>query len=363
MKVQILGSRGIPARHGGFETFAESLALYLVGQGHDVTVYCQSESGTGDKSGDWFGVQRIVIEAPSDALGTMIFDLKATIHSLRLPGIPLILGYNTAILSFLYRMIGKPSLMNMDGIEWQREKWSSWERRWLRINEWCGAILSTHLIADHPEIARHLEKHVSPNKITTIPYGAVRVGEKPSDAYLPQQVKSGEFGLLIARPEPENSLLEIVQAFSACRRGYRLIVLGRMLPETNQYHRQVMEAASEEILFLGALYDRETVGALRIHAKWYVHGHRVGGTNPSLVEALAASSAIIAHNNEFNRWVAGSGAHYFTDQDSLCAWLCSHSKADLEQMRLASFQRFEEQFTSDRVEKAYDDLLSRFSAS
>ncbi len=361
MKIQILGTRGVPARHGGFETFAEGLSLYLVSRGHEVTVYCQAEPGEGDASRKWRGVEREVIFEGASAFGTMLFDLKATLRSLRNPGLPLVLGYNTAIFSCFYRLAGRPSVMNMDGIEWKREKWSKPLQKWLRLNEWLGAKLSTHLIADHPVIASHLEQYVHPEKITIIPYGANPVTEMPSDKIDPMRLSSRQYALMIARPEPENSVLEIVRAFSRKARGYQLVVLGRFEPETNAYHKAVMESGSDEVMFAGAIYEADVVRALRAHAIWYVHGHRVGGTNPSLVEALAAANAVIAHDNDFNRWVAGPGARYFGTEDELDVLIHSLSDEELETMRASARARHEQEFNLDVMNRAYEEVLLRYA--
>lgn len=106
----------------------------------------------------------------------------------------------------------------------------------------------------------------------------------------------------------------MIRAFSSKRRDHTLVVLGNFLPNENSYHQSVISAASDEVLFVGAIYDSKVVDALRLFSRFYLHGHRVGGTNPSLVEGLAAGCAVIAHDNHFNRWVAGDGAAYFSNE-------------------------------------------------
>src|SRR6185312_4070041 len=141
LEVSILGTRGVPANHGGFETFAQDLSLYLVDRGHRVTVYCQASADEGHSEDEWNGVRRVLIPAPTGPVGTMKFDLAAVLHSSRRPGVILTLGYNTAIFSLLYRLRRIRSVMNMDGIEWKRDKWRFSERIWLHFNELAGARL------------------------------------------------------------------------------------------------------------------------------------------------------------------------------------------------------------------------------
>lgn len=355
----ILGIRGVPAAHGGFETFAEQLSLYLVAQGWRVTVYCQQESTGPITESDWCGVRRVHIPvARRGALGTIIFDWRAACHARRQPGVCLTLGYNTAIFNLWQRLGGQVNLFNMDGLEWQRDKWSGPARVWLWLNERAGCLLGNHLIADHPRIKEHLATRVPQQKVTMIPYGAHQVTDADVELLTPFALKPGEYSLIIARPEPENSILDIVQAFSAKQRGHTLVVLGKYEPE-HAFHQQVLAAASSEVKFVGAIYDTDVVGALRFFCRYYLHGHRVGGTNPSLVEALGAGSAVIAHDNEFNRWVAGEGAVYFNDVAE-CGRLFDSLLIDdaaLTKMRAASIRRFSNGFTWTQVLAEYERLL------
>ncbi|MDZ7753994.1 MAG: DUF1972 domain-containing protein [Gammaproteobacteria bacterium] len=357
--LRILGTRGVPAQHGGFETFAEHLAPYMVQQGWRVTVYCQ-EDGTGPiREDEWQGVRRVIIPVNQPgAKGTVLFDWKAMRHAIKEKGVVLTLGYNTAIFSIPYRLKRIPHLMNMDGIEWKRAKWSPMERLWLYLNEWAGCYLANHLIADHPEIENHLATRVSRKKITMIPYGSDALYENPPPPYEDLPIEPGKYALVIARPEPENSILEIVSAFSQQERGYKLVVLGNY-DEQNPYHRAVIDAANNAVLFPGAIYDKRNVQALRYHAAFYIHGHQVGGTNPSLVEALGAGNPIIAHDNNFNSWVAGPVSIYFADADSLSNALTALTpdSEDLLTMKKASIQLHRRSFAWSYVLDKYHVTL------
>jgi len=361
MHVLILGTRGVPAVHGGFESFAQDLSLYLVWQGHQVTVYCQAAENTSVRQDRWQGIERVFLPAASHPWGTVQFDWAATRHSCGKGGVALTLGYNTGVFSLLYRLRGIPSVMNMDGIEWQRQKWSGPQRGWLWFNEWAGARFANYLVADHPEIARHLERHTTSSRITVIPYGADIVEDASPGLVREFGLTPGSYYLVIARAEPENSLLEIVAAYSARRRAIPLVILGKYLPERSQYHRRVLSAGNSDVKFLGAIYKRDVVRALRFHATAYLHGHRVGGTNPSLVEALAAGNPIVAHDNRFTRWVAGPQAKYFLGIDDLHT-IFESLEADpgqLLRMSQASRRRHQEDFTQEKVLPAYENLLCR----
>ncbi len=151
----ITGIRGVPAAHGGFETFAENLAVYLVKYGWKVTVYCQESYNDFQQVSEteWQGVRRIHIPVKGQgAKATIIFDYLSLKHAAKEPGLVLTLGYNTALFNLRLRLSGKKNLINMDGIEWKRDKWKWYEKAWLYFNERAGCLIGNHLIADHPEI-------------------------------------------------------------------------------------------------------------------------------------------------------------------------------------------------------------------
>jgi glycosyltransferase involved in cell wall biosynthesis len=359
MKVRIVGTRGIPAKHGGFETFAEDLSIFLASRGHEVTVYCQADNNSKLFEDKWNGVSRVVIPSSNHAVGTISYDWATTLHASRREGVVLTLGYNTGVFSLIYRFREIPNVMNMDGIEWKREKWSLPQRVWLWFSEWAGARCANHLIADHPEISEHLQRHTSPDKITVIPYGADAVTSASVDVLTMFGLEAKGYYLMIARPEPENSIIEIVRAFFSSRHGERLVVLGDYNGKVSQYKQQVLTVAGPNVKFLGAIYDRAIVRSLRYYAKAYIHGHRVGGTNPSMVESLAAGNAIIAHDNRFTRWVAGGGARFFNDTEDLEEILFSLARdpQQLAEMEEASRRRYQEEFNKEKVLAAYEDLL------
>ena len=361
-KLTILGIRGIPAEHGGFETFAQNLALFLVDKGWEITVYCQTEGKGAVVQDVWNGVRRVVIPVSRQgAFGTVEFDWRSISHFLSHSplGVVLVLGYNTAIFCARLKKARIPTIINMDGLEWKREKWKIYQKVWLLFNELAGCFVATHLVADHPEIEAHLSSRVSSKKITTIPYGAPELKNVDSGALINLGLDREKYIVVIARPEPENSILEIVRAFSRCPRGVKLVVLGNYDPIKNSYHQQVLECASPEVVFLGAIYDQSVVNALRSYCKFYIHGHKVGGTNPSLVEALGAGSPVLAHDNKFNRWVAGDSACYFASEDE-CALQIDKFLNDgnlLNKMGEISQYRFKEEFTWEKVLTSYEKLF------
>lgn len=361
--VVVLGIRGIPAKHGGFETFAEYLCPYLIDNNWQVTVYCQ-ESGVGAVyESDWQGVKRIHIPVKNEGpLGTIIFDLKSVWHARKNRCLHLTLGYNTACFNIIQRLYGITNVINMDGIEWKRQKWGSVAKLWFWLNERLGCWFGNHLVADHPKIEDHLASRVKRNKITMIPYGAPDVSTGNESVLQKLGLEKNRYSIVIARPEPENSFLEIVTAFSTQKRDHKLVVLGNFKPESHPYHKAVMDAASEDVIFPGAIYEAERVGALRYYSRFYIHGHQVGGTNPSLVEALGAGCAVIAHDNQFNRWVADEAAVYFSGNFDLANFFDTDYLDDslVLEKKMHAKKQFNARFKWNDILKQYNSLLLQY---
>jgi glycosyltransferase involved in cell wall biosynthesis len=357
--VRMLGTRGVPAAHGGFETAADHISRYLVTHGWRVVVYCQVQ-GSGPVTRDtWEGVERVNVPVEDAGWkGTIAFDLKATRDAAKHRDLCLTFGYNTAGLNLLQRVRRIPNIFNMDGIEWKRERWGLGRRTAFYLNEQVACRIGTHLIADHPVIQDHLSRSADPSRVTMIAYGAPTIVEAPTAPIAALGLDPGEYSTVICRPVAENSLLEIVRAFSATPRDHTLAVLGRFRRE-EPYEAAVLEAAGPEVVFPGPVYEPTAIGAVRFHSRTYLHGHTVGGTNPSLVEAMGAGNPVIAHDNVYNRWVAGPEARFFEDEASLRGHFDEvlHDEPALDKMGQASRERHAAEFTWDRIAAQYEQLL------
>lgn len=365
-RLHVLGTRGIPNRYGGFEAFAERLAPWLAARGWDVTVYCQDERGGRWRDERWQGVTLVHVPvAHPGARGSIAFDWHSARRAIAAGGTLLTLGFNTAAFFVLHRVAGVAHVVNMGGLDWRRPKWPMPVRAWFYANAWLAGWLADAMVADHPEIARLLAARHRSATIETIPYGADATASADPAPLAALGVAPGRFGLVIARSEPENSILEMVRAWSSAGRGLPLLVLGEYGDAGNAYQRRVRGVAGPEVRFPGAIYDPPAVAALRAHARLYLHGHTVGGTNPSLVEALGAGSPTLAHDNPFNRWVAGPAACYFSGERQ-CAdqiALLLEDERTLRELRAAAIRRHAEAFTWDRVLPKYEALLERVAAT
>ena len=361
--VRILGTHGVPANYGGFETAAENVALFLKSKGWRVVVYCQTDGSGPIQEDTWRDLERVLIPIDVDGwLGTSKFDLLSIRHAAKSRDLCLTFGYNTAIFNVIQRAKGIPNVINMDGIEWSRSRWGFFRQAILYTNERIACFVGSHLIADHPEIEKFLLTRAPRRKLSTITYGADPIDDASTSVPAGYGLEPGRYMTLICRPIPENSIAELIRGFSRTRRGFKLAVFGDYTPGEDPYHRAVLDAASDEVVFVGSIYDKAEVEALRFHSAMYLHGHTVGGTNPSLVEAMAAGNPVLAHDNPYNRWVAQDGAVYFTTEDDVARHLDEllASPTRLEEMRAASLRRYESEFTWEHVAGQYEQLLLRF---
>jgi len=358
--VRILGTHGIPASYGGFETAAENVACYLRDQNWRVVVYCQ-EVGSGPIRFDsWHGIERVIIPVRREGwLGTSTFDLLSIRHAAQFRDACLTFGYNTAVFNIIQKIKKIPNTINMDGIEWSRSRWGLMRQTILWINERIACWIGDQLIADHPSIEIYLRTRARADKLSMITYGAHAVTDAPTSPVTDLGLRPAQYMTLICRPIPENSILELVEAFSRSKRGVKLAILGKY-STVDEYQARVLEAASDEVVFLGEIYDTSIVQSLRMHSLAYLHGHTVGGTNPSLVEAMAAGNPVLAHDNEYNRWVAQDGGLYFQDADT--ADTCITRLLNDSNLRIslasASRGRHAEEFTWEHVASQYESLLS-----
>jgi glycosyltransferase involved in cell wall biosynthesis len=313
LKIAILGSQGIPAKFGGFETFAEQLATRLVQRNFAVTVFCEAEGY--NSLGTYKGVTLSYVKTPKiTALRSIWFDTVCIIKCLRKYDIIYMLGYSVAFAFFLPFVFGEKFLVNMDGLEWKRTKWSNFAKIYLRAMEYLTVKWATVLVADAEGIADYLKKRYdNPDKIVMIPYGADIIKTPPDQAKLtPYGLQPKEYYLVVCRLEPENHVLEIIQGFSKTAGQRKLVIIGDYQAGT-PYTETLVRNKDERVIFLGSIYDHERLTALRYYCHAYLHGHSVGGTNPSLLEAMACDNFVVAHDNVFNREVTENQGWYFTN--------------------------------------------------
>ena len=368
VRVAILGTRGIPAQYGGFETFAEQLSVRLVQRGFDVTVYAESD-GPPSPDDVYRGVRVRYRRIPRWGSAAVIaYDCACLWDARRGYDLVYMLGYGAAWACWLPRLFGTPVWINVDGLEWARSKWGRFARLYLRSMEWVATRTATRLIADADAIAQRFWQHYPRGApCTTIAYGAdvidpVRVSTAPLAQW---GLLPGEYALVVARPEPENHVLEIIQGYLQHDGDWPLAVVGDVSGST-AYQRRLLALRSDRVRFLGGIYDPVALTALRAHAGVYLHGHSVGGTNPSLLESMACGTLIIAHDNPFNREVAGDAVFYFRDSAALAHALMKLrylSAAEMERARQRLQATVSERYSWDAIASSYEALIRSLGQS
>ena len=327
MHIAILGCRGIPNHYGGFEQFAQYLSQGLVNNGFTVTVY--NTHNHPYQEPEWRGVNIVHCKDPEKSLGTIgqfIYDLNCIMHA-RKQNYDIIyqLGYTSSSIWGKWLPKNKSIIItNMDGLEWKRSKYSKTVRKFLSLAERLAVKHSDHLIADSKGIQEYLFKMYR-KKPVYIPYGA-RVFEYPDlDILAKYELSPHHYNLLISRLEPENSVECILDGVQASGLQLPFLVIGNYDTKFGEYIRNKF-ASLPQIRFLGAIYDLSTLDNLRYFSRAYFHGHTVGGTNPSLLEAMASEALICAHDNTFNRSLLEEDAYYFNDAEEVSRHLLHINK-------------------------------------
>jgi glycosyltransferase involved in cell wall biosynthesis len=317
MHIAIIGTRGIPNNYGGFEQAAEYLALGLVKRGYQVTVYNSHNHPYQEK--EWNGVNIAHARDPENKLGTVgqfFYDYNCIMDARkRNYDIILQLGYTSS--SVWGNLIPERAILttNMDGLEWKRTKFSKPVQQFLKQAEKLAVKHSDYLISDSIGIQDFLKEKYNKESIF-IPYGAHLFNDPDSTDLIPYGLEPYAYDMLIARLEPENSIDIILKGVEASAVKRPFLVIGNHETKYGEYLKENF-ATVPNIKFVGGIYSMKVLNNLRHFSNLYFHGHTVGGTNPSLLEAMASSSLICANDNSFNRYVLGNDALYFKSANDI----------------------------------------------
>jgi glycosyltransferase involved in cell wall biosynthesis len=357
-RIAILGTRGIPNHYGGFEQLAEYLAPGLVKAGHEVTVYNSHNHPYQEKA--WKGVQIRHCYDPEYLLGSagqFVYDLNCLMDARKKRyDVILQLGYTS---SSIWGMLFPRSSMimyNLDGLEWQRTKYSPIARRFLLYAEKLAVKYSDHYIADSPVIRSYFQEKydICPEYIA---YGAELFGQ--ADPSVPQSygVTPGNYYLLMARMEPENNIEMILEGYARSGTEVPILVVGDTVTRFSR-HLQGRFGMDRRIIFTGGIYEHWKTHCLRAFCRLYFHGHSTGGTNPSLLEAMASEALIAAHENPFSRQVLGEDALYFSNPEDI-AGLVDHlpSPQDITGMRQRNLEKIVQLYSWPDVIAQYERFI------
>jgi glycosyltransferase involved in cell wall biosynthesis len=359
MKIAVLGTRGIPNHYGGFEQFAEFFSVYLAQQKHEVYVYNSHNHPYQDQ--EYKGVKIIHQYDPEFKIGTagqFIYDLNCILDSRNRDfDIILQLGYtSSSIWSFL---LPKKAIIitNMDGLEWKRTKFSKPVQKVLQFAEKLAVKSSDYLVSDSLGIQKYITQKYNKSS-TYIAYGAT-IFENPNEAILKEyEVVKYEFNMLIARLEPENNIETILDGIAISNTKQPFLVIGNHNTKFGNYLKDKFQS-NAIIRFLGSVYNMEHLDNLRFFSNLYFHGHSVGGTNPSLLEAMASQALIVAHKNDFNGAILQENAYYFNSVEQVKKVVQEIKKNDNLQFIQNNFEAITSEYNWDKINGAYLQLFEQ----
>ncbi|MDB0007357.1 DUF1972 domain-containing protein [Flavobacteriales bacterium] len=356
MKLAIIGTRGIPNNYGGFEQFAEYLSDGLSNQGHDVFVYNSHNHPFQNKK--WKKVNIIHCFDPEYKIGTVgqfIYDLNCILDSRKRDfDVVLQLGYtSSSIWNFLFKKNIK-IVTNMDGLEWKRTKYSSVTKLFLKYAEKLAVKYSDILVADSIGIKNYLNEKYCVNS-TFIPYGAT-VFKAPSIESLKQfNLEPYTYDMIIARVEPENNVKTIIDGFVDSNVTRNLVVVGNMNTRLGMEIKSYLK--DDRVIFLGFISSIDVLNNLRYYSNLYFHGHTVGGTNPSLLEAMASNSLICANDNSFNKLILEKHAFYFNSSSDITKIVNSTNKTEHVDWCKINTNKINDNYKHSSIVSQYEQIL------
>lgn len=359
--IAILGTRGIPNRYGGFEQFAEHVSVGLVSMGYDVIVY--NPDFHPFKEASYQGVKIVHKWCPESKIGAaahIIYDFLCLRDAVnRQVDVVLELGYQSSALSMLVCSFKRARVItNMDGMEWQRQKWSPMVKRFTRWAEKVGVARSHALVADNLGIQDYLMSTYRRESVM-IPYGAEVFDDPDISVLSSYSLTAFGYYILIARMEPENNVETVLDGYIESGSAKPFIVVGNVASAYGKF--LIQKYSDSTIRFVGGIYDIGILNNLRYFAHGYFHGHSVGGTNPSLLEAMASHAMIVAHNNIFNRSVLGTDAYYFESSKDIAEMLVDRGVFDgvRQQFIQNNLDKIRNIYRWDLIVQQYADLFER----
>ncbi|MEM9554972.1 MAG: glycosyltransferase [Acidobacteriota bacterium] len=365
LRIALLGSRGIPARYGGYETLMEELAPRLVARGHDVTVYCRAQYTRPEESPYRGVVLQVLPTLSTKHLDTPVHTLLSALHVLarRLRGArhdaALVVNSANALFLPLLRLAGVPTALHVDGIEKRRAKWGRVGRTVYALSERLACRLPDVLVTDADVIQRHYQARYGADS-RMITYGVEPTPPGREEVLDALGLEPGRYLLYVSRFEPENNPHRVVDAYRAVGGDLPLVMVGDA-PYADDFIAGVRAAADDRVRFPGAIYG-DGYRELQSHALAYIHATDVGGTHPALVEAMGYGNCPLVNDTPENREVAGDEALYFrADTPSTLAHAIERvllDRADAARRGAAARSRAEARFSWRRVTDAYEELFT-----
>lgn len=359
MRIGILGTRGIPNHYGGFEQFAEFFATYAALKGHEVFVY--NSHNHPYKHDSFNGVNIVHCYDPEHKIGTVgqfIYDLNC-IKDARNKNFDIILqlGYTSSSLWYSFHPKKAIIITNMDGLEWKRTKYSKKVQKALQIAERYAVKKSDYLISDSIGIQKYITEKYQ-KQSTYIAYGANCFNNPNLDILEEYQVVKEGYNMIMARFEPENNIEMVLEGVALSVDKFPILVIGNHNTKYGVYLKEKF-SKHKHIRFLGAVYNLVHLDNLRYFSNVYFHGHTVGGTNPSLLEAMGSKALIVAHNNDFNKSILAENAYYFSSAEEVKKILQTTKKSDNLQCIENNYNAIAKSFNWEKINEEYLQFFER----
>ncbi len=360
MRIAIFGARGMPAKWGGFDTFVTHLAPRLVEKRHDVVVFCQPKYSDKTKPKWYKGVRLIYLPTIyGKTTETFVHELLSSLYALFILkkfDVYYILGCRSTIVYWPHYLLRRTLIINTDGLDWTRRKWGIVARSFLKLNYTIARKIGYYLISDSKELKKYYQEnyHIETAFLTN---GGEIITERDASILDQYGLKPHDYFLVACRIEPENNIDIIIREFEKTTIPKKLIIAGGANYKSS-YLQKLMSTQDKRVVFLGPVYAEGHIEQIHLHAFAYIHGHEVGGTNPSLLKAMACGNVILAHNVCFNREVLNNDSLLWNKEEgSLRSKLIqvvenySHYQKVLPKEYI---QRIQDYYTWDKVGKDHE---------
>ncbi|MBT3920024.1 MAG: DUF1972 domain-containing protein [Flavobacteriales bacterium] len=356
-KITVIGTVGLPAKYGGFETLVEYITLEL-NNDFDFTIYCSSKSYT-KKVKSYNNCKLHYINQEANGISSIVYDIRSMVHALKDADIFLILGVSGCIILPLLKLFyRKKIIVNIDGLEWKRAKWGKAAKWFLKFSEKLAVKYSHTIIADNKVIQDYV-KSAYGKRAKLIAYGADHTNKKvlTKDLLCTYPFLSKSYAFKVCRIEPENNVHLILEAFSEYSM-LNIVIVGNWKNSAYGKQLKIQFDSFDNIYLLDSIYDQNILNQLRSNCYLYIHGHSAGGTNPSLVEAMWLGLPIIAYDINYNIETTANKARYFSNKIGLINQLKSLNKTEISIMGVEMKNIAKERYTWSGISEKYARLLS-----
>jgi glycosyltransferase involved in cell wall biosynthesis len=361
MKIAILGTRGIPANYGGFETFAEQLSTRLVARQHEVTVYGRRHYASG-ATRSYQGVKLVILPTIRHKyFDTVVHTFLSILHAIfHRYDVILICNAANSIFAFLPRLFGTPTLVNVDGLERKRKKWNWLGRKYYWVSEWLSTFLPTAIVTDAQVIQDYYATRYHKDS-AMIAYGADVERRAAPETLLKFELKANQYILYVSRLEPENNAHLVIEAYEKVKTDLPLVIVGGA-PYAEEYIARLKSTKDPRVKFLGFVFG-EDYRALQQNAHCYVHATEVGGTHPALIEAMGAGNCALVLNTPENQEVMGEAGISYDSVDDLAAQLrrVLAYPTIITEYRARAMARVRERYNWEQITNQYEWLLARLA--